>query len=173
MTGLLRREPRDRPTIESILRKGFIQKVAAWLERGLPRALQPGAISSAGSPRKKTVSHAPSPGPAPGPASGPNSVLTSREPGNLQSRGPSSSAKRSSLRASRRSWRSLGGTERSPGPAPPALPEPLQLQPGLAGLAYCSAGRQEFHENKQAARAFKHRDRREVQRGGGGAAEFQ
>ena len=39
VTSLLRRDPRERPSIDSVLRKGYIQKVGLYLEKGLPKSV--------------------------------------------------------------------------------------------------------------------------------------
>ena len=37
VTALLKRNPKERPSLDSILRKGFIQKVGNFLDQGLPK----------------------------------------------------------------------------------------------------------------------------------------
>ena len=46
VTSLLRRDPRERPSIDSVLRKGYIQKVGVYLEKGLPKSVLSCLIST-------------------------------------------------------------------------------------------------------------------------------
>ena len=52
VTALLKRNPKERPSLESILRKGFIQKVGNYLDQGLPKIVL-NSILSGESPIKK------------------------------------------------------------------------------------------------------------------------
>ena len=47
IAALLKREPRDRPSLDSILRRGYIQKVSSWLTDGPPRSILPSTSKSA------------------------------------------------------------------------------------------------------------------------------
>ena len=47
IAALLKREPKDRPSLDSILRRGFIQKVSSWLTEGPPRSVLPSISKSA------------------------------------------------------------------------------------------------------------------------------
>ena len=58
VTSLLRRDPRDRPSIDSVLRKGYIQKVGVFLDKGLPKSVLACLLSSPGK-KKKTKSPPP------------------------------------------------------------------------------------------------------------------
>ena len=51
VTALLKRNPKERPSLDSILRKGFIQKVGSYLTQGLPKPVMNCILSS--SPVKK------------------------------------------------------------------------------------------------------------------------
>ena len=82
VTSLLRRDPRERPSIDSVLRKGFVQKVGVYLESGLPKSVLSCLLS--GDRRKKAR---PSPG----------QENTSR-PG---------SVRRTRLKSTKLKWRSL------------------------------------------------------------------
>ena len=47
IAALLKREPKDRPSLDSILRRGYIQKVSTWLTEGPPRSVLPNSSKSA------------------------------------------------------------------------------------------------------------------------------
>ena len=47
IAALLKREPKDRPSLDSILRRGYIQKVSTWLTDGPPRSILPNSSKSA------------------------------------------------------------------------------------------------------------------------------
>ena len=47
IAALLKREPKDRPSLDSILRRGYIQKVSTWLSDGPPRSVLPNSSNSA------------------------------------------------------------------------------------------------------------------------------
>ena len=47
IAALLKREPKDRPSLDSILRRGYIQKVSSWLTDGPPRSILPSTSKSA------------------------------------------------------------------------------------------------------------------------------
>ena len=47
IAALLKREPKDRPSLDSILRRGYIQKVSTWLSDGPPRSVLPNSSKSA------------------------------------------------------------------------------------------------------------------------------
>ena len=54
VTALLRRNPKERPSLDSILRKGFIQKVANYLDQGLPKIVLNSILSGQSPMKKKT-----------------------------------------------------------------------------------------------------------------------
>ena len=47
IAALLKREPKDRPSLDSILRRGYIQKVSSWLTDGPPLSILPSTSKSA------------------------------------------------------------------------------------------------------------------------------
>ena len=56
VTALLRRNPKERPSLDSILRKGFIQKVGNYLDHGLPKTVLSCILTCQQSPQKKKPS---------------------------------------------------------------------------------------------------------------------
>ena len=54
VTALLRRNPKERPSLDSILRKGFIQKVGNYLDQGLPKSVLNSVLSGESPIKKKT-----------------------------------------------------------------------------------------------------------------------
>ena len=54
VTALLRRNPKERPSLDSILRKGFIQKVGNYLDQGLPKVVLNSVLSGESPTKKKS-----------------------------------------------------------------------------------------------------------------------
>ena len=54
VTALLKRNPKERPSLDSILRKGFIQKVGNFLDQGLPKIVLNSILSDESLIKKKS-----------------------------------------------------------------------------------------------------------------------
>ena len=153
VTSLLRRDPRERPSIDSILRKGYIQKVGVYLESGLPKSVLSCLLS--GDLKKKAK-------PAPG----------QDRPG---------SVRRSRLKSTKLNWRSLpaepaeqrtvqlssSGCQAQEfhhlqSASEPGYDPPRDLRPRtsvvMAGRRYPPGGLTDFQVNKLAASQFKQRN---------------
>ena len=89
VTALLRRNPKERPSLESIMRKGFIQKVGNYLDTGLPKTVINCILSS--SPTKKKLSQN-------------NSPFENLKPAEV---------KRNKFKSSKQKWKSLPSSQDS------------------------------------------------------------